>query len=147
MNCAKKKAACHWEEGFAARLSSTTREQAHIADNENVVHVYSKTHAWHIVSQSDIRPWVLISNIKDDADMQALDDIAPQVSSLVDEWHGQGRIMWSGAFDNQVSSMAVFEATKDEADEFFKKYDKICSGVLEYTMYEWDAMPILSFLS
>jgi hypothetical protein len=43
--------------------------------------------------------------------------------------------------------MAVFEATKNDADGFFKKYDKICSGILEYSMYEWDAMPILSVLS
>ena len=30
---------------------------------------------------------------------------------------------------------------------FFIKYDHICSGILEYSMYEWDAMPILSVLS
>ena len=41
----------------------------------------------------------------------------------------------------------VFEATKNEADNFFKKYDQICSGILDYSMYEWDAMPILSVLS
>jgi urate oxidase len=43
--------------------------------------------------------------------------------------------------------MAVFDATKQEANEFYDKYDKICSGILEYTMYQWDAMPILSLLS
>ena len=55
--------------------------------------------------------------------------------------------MWSGPFNDDVTGMAVFEATKTEADTFFKKYDKICSGILEYSMYEWDAMPILSVLS
>ena len=46
-----------------------------------------------------------------------------------------------------MSSMAIFEATEPEAREFFKKYDSVCSGVLEYSMYQWDAMPILSVLS
>ena len=55
--------------------------------------------------------------------------------------------MWSGTFDNQVSSMAVFEATEQEAKEFFKKYENICSDILTYHLYQWDAMPILSILS
>ena len=37
--------------------------------------------------------------------------------------------------------------SKNDAEDFFKKYDNICSGILEYSMYEWDAMPILSVLS
>jgi hypothetical protein len=43
--------------------------------------------------------------------------------------------------------MAIFEGTEKEANEFYAKYDKICSGILKYTMYQWDAMPILSILS
>ena len=55
--------------------------------------------------------------------------------------------MWSGSFDDGATGMAVFEAAKDEADDFFKKYDEACSDKLEYTMYGWDAMPVLSLLS
>lgn len=55
--------------------------------------------------------------------------------------------MWSGAFSDNTTGMAVFEATEKEANEFYAKYDKICSGVLKYTMYRWDAMSILSILS
>lgn len=73
--------------------------------------------------------------------------ITPQVTVLVDEWQSQGRIMWSGAFDIEQSSMPVFEATEDEAKGFFKKYENICSGVLNYYLHQWDAMPILSILS
>lgn len=99
------------------------------------------------MSQQDVKPWVLVSNIKEDVNPQDLQQIAPQVASLVDEWQSTGRIMWSGAFDNETSSMAVFEATEDEAREFFKKYENACSGVLNYHLYQWDAMPILSVLS
>ena len=35
--------------------------------------------------------------------------IAPQISSLIDDWHSKGKIMLSGPFDSDVSSMAVFE--------------------------------------
>jgi hypothetical protein len=55
--------------------------------------------------------------------------------------------MWSGAFNDNVTGMAIFEGTEKEANEFYAKYDKICSGILKYTMYQWDAMPILSILS
>lgn len=95
----------------------------------------------------ETNPWVLVTNIKEDAAAQDLERITPQVTALVDEWQSKGRIMWSGAFDNEQSSMAVFEATEKEAQDFFKKYDDVCSGVLNYHLYKWDAMPILSLLS
>lgn len=99
------------------------------------------------MSQQETKPWVLVSNIRDDTKSVDLEMIAPQVSTLVDEWQSKGKIMWSGGFDNEQSSMAVFEATDDEAQEFFKKYENICSGILNYHLYQWDAMPILSVLS
>lgn len=99
------------------------------------------------MSQEELKPWVLVSSTKKDTAPQDLEKISSPVALLVDEWQSQGRIMWSGAFDNQVSSMAVFEATEQEAKEFFKKYENICSGILTYEMYQWDAMPILSILS
>ena len=99
------------------------------------------------MSQQEIRPWVLVSNIKENTKPLDLEMISPQVAALVDEWQSNGRIMWSGAFENEQSSMAVFEATEDEAKEFFKKYESICSGVLNYYLHQWDAMPILSVLS
>ena len=99
------------------------------------------------MSQHEVKPWVLVSNIKEDVNTHDLQQIAPQVAALVDEWQSTGRIMWSGSFDNEASSMAVFEATEDEAMEFFKKYENVCSGVLNYHLYQWDAMPILSVFS
>ena len=99
------------------------------------------------MSQEDTKPWVLVSSVNKDTNVQDLQRISPQVSQLVDEWHSQGKIMWSGAFDNNVSSMAVFEATEQEAKTFFKKYEAICSGILTYELYKWDAMPILSVLT
>ncbi len=97
--------------------------------------------------QEEAKPWVLVSNIRNDANQTDLERIIPQVSVLVDEWQSKGRIMWSGAFDNEVSSMAIFEATEKEAKEFFKKYESVCSDVVNYHLYQWDAMPILSVLA
>lgn len=93
------------------------------------------------------KPWVIISVFKESTNPNDLQNLAPQIQSLVDDWQSEGKIMWSGPFSDNATGMAVFEATKSEADEFFQKYDKICSGVLEYTMYQWDAMPLLTFLS
>lgn len=95
----------------------------------------------------ETRPWVIISVYKDNTNSQELEKITPQIQNLVDEWQSKGKIMWSGAFNDNKTGMAIFEATKQEANEFYQKYDKICSGILEYSMYQWDAMPILSILS
>lgn len=95
----------------------------------------------------ETRPWVIISVYKDNTNSQELEKITPQIQNLVDEWQSKGKIMWSGAFNDNQTGMAIFEATKQEANEFYQKYDKICSGILEYSMYQWDAMPILSILS
>jgi hypothetical protein len=99
------------------------------------------------MSQQEATPWVLVSSMKETTHFQDLERITPQILSLVDEWQSKGKIMWSGAFDNKISSMAVFEATESEAKEFFKKYQDICSDLLSYELYQWDAMPLLSILS
>jgi ABC-type microcin C transport system duplicated ATPase subunit YejF len=95
----------------------------------------------------EIRPWVIIAVFKENTNLNDLQRISPQIQNLVDEWQSQGKMMWSGAFDDDATSMTIFEGTEQEANEFYSKYDKICSGILQYSMYQWDAMPILSVLS
>ena len=95
----------------------------------------------------EIRPWVIITVFKENTNLNDLPRISPQIQNLVDEWQSQEKMLWSGAFNDDATSMTVFEGTKQEANEFYSKYDKICSGILQYSMYQWDAMPILSVLS
>ncbi|EPA04593.1 hypothetical protein [Candidatus Nitrosarchaeum limnium] len=93
------------------------------------------------------KPWVLISVFKDNTNPDDVSRITPQIQEIIDEWQSTGKIMWSGAFNDNATGMAVFEGTEQEANEFYAKYDKVCSGILEYTLYQWDAMPILTILS
>ena len=95
----------------------------------------------------EIRPWVIITVFKENTNLNDLPRISPQIQNLVDEWQSQEKMLWSGAFNDDATSMTVFEGTEQEANEFYSKYDKICSGILQYSMYQWDAMPILSVLS
>ena len=100
--------------------------------------------------QQEIREtknWVIITVFKENTSADDLHRIAPLVQNLTDKWQSRGKMMWSGAFNDNATAMAVFEGTEQEADEFYRKYDKICFGVLEYSMYQWDAMPVLSLLS
>jgi len=99
------------------------------------------------MNQQETKPWVLVTNVKENITQQDMEYIVPQVTALVDGWQSKGKIMWSGPFDNKSSSMAVFEATENEAKEFFKKYEDICSEILNSHLYQWDAMPLLSVLS
>lgn len=94
-----------------------------------------------------IKPWVIVSSIAKDVSEKDLGRIRPKVLSLVDKWQKTDRIMWSGSFSNQPSSMAVFEATDNEANQFYQDYSDACEHVLVHYLYQWDAMPILSTLS
>lgn len=96
---------------------------------------------------NQLNPWVIISSIGKETSEEDLQRISPKIQSLVDKWQESGRIMWSGSFENQPSSMAVFEATPEEANEFYKEYSEACGNLLVHYMYQWDAMPILSVLS
>ena len=91
--------------------------------------------------------WVIITVLKEDAPIDDPQRISSLIQDLIDTWQSQGKILWSGTFDDNVTSMTVFEGTEQEANEFYQKYDMICTGILEYSIYEWNAMPILSFLS
>ena len=94
-----------------------------------------------------VKPWVLVSSFKENTNEQELQRITPAISELIDQWQSKGRMIWSGPLDNNSTGMAVFEASDNEAKIFFSQYDKICSGTLDYHLYQWDAMPILSILS
>jgi hypothetical protein len=96
---------------------------------------------------AEITPWILVSTFKEDTNPADLERITPQIKDLIDGWHSQGRVMWSGSLNDNKTGMAVFEATEQEANKFYDRYHKICSGVLEHFLYQWDAMPLLSFLS
>jgi hypothetical protein len=93
------------------------------------------------------KPWVIISAFKKNVTKEDLERITPGIKNLIDAWQSHGKIMWSGAFDDNNTGMAIFEATEEEARDLYDKYHTACSGVLEHHMHQWDAMPILSFLS
>ena len=91
--------------------------------------------------------WVLVSSLKENTSLEELERLTPLVKNLIDEWQTGGKIMWSGSFEDNDTGMAVFEATEDEAQQFFEKYRTACSDSLEYRLHQWSAMPILSVLS
>ena len=98
-------------------------------------------------AQEATTPWVMLGTAKEGADPGDAGGIAVAVRSIIDDWHSAGRIMWSGALGNGASGMAVFEATRGDAEAVFQRYRDACGKSLDCFLYEWDAMPILSFLS
>jgi hypothetical protein len=95
---------------------------------------------------SQRKPWILVSILKESTNEQDIERMRPQIGNLIDSWQSQGRIMWSGALSDNKTGIAIFEATDEEANSIYDNYDKICSNVLDYYLYQWDAMPILSLL-
>ena len=94
-----------------------------------------------------LKPWVIVSSIGNDPTEQDIEKIRPKIISLVDNWQSTKGTMWSGSFSDQPSSMAVFEATDEDAKKFYQEYSDVCENILVHHMYQWDAMPILSVLS
>ena len=92
-------------------------------------------------------PWVMLGSVKKGANPGDAEGLAGAVMSIVDDWHAAGRILWSGALDNGQSGMAVFEATRSDAEALFQRYRDACGGTLDCFLYAWDAMPLLSLLS
>lgn len=93
----------------------------------------------HLMSQTQLiskKPWVLVSSLKDNPQEQDLQKITFEINNLIDEWYSQGKIMWSGAFDDNKTSMTIFEATENEARNLFSKYDKICVILLNCYLYQ-----------
>ena len=99
------------------------------------------------MSNEEIHLWVMVSNIDQNAKAEDVPSIVSRITTLVDDWHAQGKIMLSGPFDNETSSMTIVSASTKEAQELFKQWKDICSGFLVSEMYRWDAMPILSILA
>ena len=92
------------------------------------------------------KPYVLVSVFKEDAKPEEISNAAPALSLLIDEWHNAGKMIWSGAFDDNKTAMYVIEATKDEAEAFYAKYDNTTKPFLATYMYQWNAMPLLSLI-
>ena len=91
-------------------------------------------------------PYVLVSVFRDDAKPESIAQSAPTISLIIDEWHNSGKMIWSGSFDDNKTAMSIIEATKNEAEVFYTKYDSITKPILATYMYKWDAMPLLSLI-
>ena len=74
------------------------------------------------LQNSENKVWVLVSSLKENANDADLERIAPKVSGLVDQWHSQGKFVWSGPLDNNKSAMAIFEADEDEAKKAVEQW-------------------------
>ena len=90
------------------------------------------------VAQKEL--WVLVSQLKENADNSELERIAPSVLSLIDQWTDSGKFIWSGPFGQDAGGMAVFEATGDEASKFVNDYGSIVSDTITYHLYKWDVL-------
>jgi len=98
------------------------------------------------MGNDDKQPYVLVSVFKEDAKPEEIANAAPALSLLIDEWHNAGKMIWSGAFDDDKTAMSVIEATKTEAEAFYAKYDNTTKPFLATYMYQWNAMPLLSLI-
>ena len=92
------------------------------------------------------KPYVLVSVFKDNAKPESIAQSAPVISLIIDEWHNSGKMIWSGSFDDNKTAMSVIEATKNEAESFYTRYDNVTKSFLATYMYEWNAMPLLSLI-
>tara|TARA_B100000029_G_scaffold121094_2_gene114523 strand:- start:20122 stop:20466 length:345 start_codon:yes stop_codon:yes gene_type:complete len=91
-------------------------------------------------------PFVLVSVFNDGANPEQVATIMPTLSMMIDEWQNSGKMIWSGPFDDNKTSMSVIEATESEAEQFYTKYNNTTQQFLSTYMYKWEAMPFLSLI-
>ncbi|MGY5147115.1 MAG: hypothetical protein ACW9W4_03875 [Candidatus Nitrosopumilus sp. bin_7KS] len=90
--------------------------------------------------------WVIISTRKNNDSVNELDIVKPMVEELNGQWSGKGDFMWSGRFDDNKTSMIIFEATEEKAKKYFEDYSKVCSDSLDVNIHQWDALPLFTIL-
>jgi|GEM_PF-309567 len=90
--------------------------------------------------------WVIISTRKKEGLENELEIIKPMVEKLNEQWFEKGDFIWTGSFDDQKTSMVIFEAVEDKAKKYFDSYSKICSSSLEINIHQWDALPLFTIL-
>jgi hypothetical protein len=95
---------------------------------------------------ADKTPYVLVSVFKEDANEQDVAGAASRIATIIDDWNLKGNMIWSGAFDDNKTSMSVIEGDKKEVENFFNTYNDASKSFLSSYMYQWDAMPLLSLL-
>ena len=50
-------------------------------------------------------PYVLVSVFKEDAKPEEISGAVGRIAAIVDDWNGQGNMIWSGAFDDNKTSL------------------------------------------
>jgi len=90
--------------------------------------------------------WVIISTRIRDGSGKELAIIKPMVEKLNEGWFEKGDFIWAGSFDDDKTSMAIFEAVEDKARKYFDDYSKICLDSLDSDIHQWDALPLFTIL-
>jgi len=90
--------------------------------------------------------WVIISTRKKDSAENELEIIKPMVEKLNEQWYEKGDFIWAGGFDDEKTSMAIFEATEEKAKKYFEAYSNVCAGSLVTNLHQWDALPLFTIL-
>lgn len=92
---------------------------------------------------NDRKLWVIICSRNQNPELEIT---KPIVQKLNEEWFKKGDFVWTGRFDDNKTSMTIFEATKDKADNYFEKFAKAVGRSLDVKLYKWDALPLFSIL-
>jgi hypothetical protein len=90
--------------------------------------------------------WVIISTRKNDDPVNELDIVKPMIEELNEQWFKKGDFLWSGRFDDNKTSMNIFEVTEEKAKKYFDHYSKVCSSSLDVSIHQWDALPLFTIL-
>ena len=67
---------------------------------------------------ADKSPYVLVSVFKEDANEQDVAQAAGKIAAIIDDWNGQGNMIWSGSFDDNKTAMSVIEGDKHKQNCF-----------------------------
>ena len=72
------------------------------------------------IQSEEKSPHVIVSTFKESANQQDVEQATGKITTMIDEWNVQGNMIWTGAFNNGKSAMSVIEASKIDAESFFR---------------------------
>ena len=95
---------------------------------------------------NDRKLWVIIGTRKKNDLKNELEIVKTKIEKLDKQWFEKCGFIWSGRFDDNKTSMTIFETTEEKAKNYFEQYSKVCTSCLDSKLYQWDAFPLFAIL-
>lgn len=90
---------------------------------------------------NDRKLWVIIGTREKNDPKNESEIVKARIEKLDEQWFKKCGFIWTGSFDDNKTTMTIFETTEEKAKNYFEQYSKVCDSSLDCKIYQWNALP------